>query len=105
MARIIDLQFDDKTYSIEYDRRSVYRLMSETSEDKNQLDQVIDFVYFGLLKHHKDEMPTKEEITDWLIVIDDLQGFATELANCIQETITSIKEDKERGNVKWGVRK
>ena len=126
MGRIIDIQFNDKTYTIEHDRASVYayfgnKLKQLENQDANiedikneelvkkvmssiTLDDIVDIVYYGLQKHHKDDMPSKDELFGLIVVLPNLEGFFTEVVNSIKEVLSAIKEDK-KGNATWGVRK
>lgn len=108
MARIIDLQFNDKTYSIEYNREAVLKLYTlKTDSVEDTMESAINLIYCGLLKHHKNEMPDREVIIEWLLSMgEDIQNFVEELQNCIQEVLNVIENDQKKSkNLKWGVRK
>lgn len=105
MARIIDLQFKDKTYSIEYNRESIVKLMSKRSQDKDTFDLAIDLIECGLMKNHKDETPDREEIIGWLLALgDDLKPFVEALQESVEAVINVIKDDQKSKNLKWVVR-
>ena len=84
MARIIDLQFNDKKYSIEYNREAVLKLYTLKDEQEDTMESAINLIYCGLLKHHKEEMPDREVIIGWLLSMgQDTKAFVEELQNCI----------------------
>ena len=106
MGRIIDLQFNDKTYSIEYNRESIVRLMANRSDDEDTFESAVKLIQCGLLKNHKNEMPDKEEIVGWLLSLgDDLPNFVRALQESVQAVIEVIQNDQKSKNLKWGVRK
>lgn len=107
MGRIIDIEFNDKTYSLEYDRYAVLKFMELQSNQKGDgVTSAINLVHCGLIKHHSQEMPENDEILGWLLVMgEDLEAFTQELSKCIEEVTTALQETKKSGNLKWGVRK
>lgn len=105
MARIIDLQFKDKTYSIEYNRESIVKLMAKRSQSDDTFDLAINLVECGLMKNHKNDMPDREEIIGWLLAMgDDLKPFVEALQKNVEEVINLIKDDQKSKNLKWVVR-
>ena len=106
MARIIDLEFNDKKYSIEYNREAVLKLFSLKKDDDDPMESAINLIYCGLMKHHKDEMPDREVIIEWLLAVgEDIKPFVEELQKCIQEVLEVVQADQKSKNFKWGVRK
>lgn len=107
MSKQIDIEFNDKKYTIEFNRETVLRLMEKQTKNKSQdgIDTAYDFIYFGLLKNHKDEMPDKDTILGWIVAMGEPQEFINAISECVQEVITVIESDKKQGNFKWGVRK
>ena len=106
MARIIDLQFNDKTYSIEYNRASVLKLFTLKSNDKDEIEGAIDLIYCGLLKHHENDMPDRDEIVGWVLAMgEDIKPFLEELQKSIQKTLELVQSEQKSKNLKWGVRK
>lgn len=104
MGRKIDLEINGNTFTIEYDRASVYKYIANKEDSETiTIEDAVDLVYFGLLKNHEEEMPTKDDIFGWLLGIEDLTAFYTEVTKSIEEVLTAIEQDK-KGNVKWGVR-
>jgi len=106
MARIIDLEFKDKAYMIEYNRESVIKVMSNRKDDDDTFDIAITLIECGLLKHHKNDMPDREDIVSWLLNMgDDLQKFVEALEDSVKEVLEVIQSDQKSKNLKWGVRK
>jgi hypothetical protein len=106
MARIIDLQFNDKTYSIEYNREAVLKIFSLKNDENDEMENAINLIYCGLLKHHRNEMPDREVIIEWLLALgEDTHAFISELQQCIQEVLEVVQKDQKSKNLKWGVRK
>lgn len=97
--KVINLSFYDKEYTIEYNRASVLKVIS--NESKEPLDQVVNLIKCGLIKHHEKEMPSDDEIKGWLLALgDDMQEFANALQEMVQEVLNTFKEDRK--NLKWG---
>lgn len=106
MGRIIDLTFNDKTYSIEYNRESVLKVMSNRKDDDDLIDMSISLIQCGLLKNHKDEMPSRDEVIAWLLSLgEDLPKFVEALQESVQEVLNVIQDEQKSKNLKWGVRK
>ena len=105
MARIIDLEFNDKKYSIEYNRESIVKLMSVSKND-DLMENAVSLIECGLYKHHKEDMPDRDSIIGWLLVLgDDLKDFVEALQESVEEVLKVIQNDQNSKNVKWGVRK
>ncbi len=106
MARIIDLDFNDKKYSIEYNRIAIVKLMAERDENDDTFDSAVKLIKCGLLKNHEKDMPTDDDIAGWLLSLgDDLQAFVEALQESVQSVLEIIEKDKKAKNLKWGVRK
>lgn len=98
MARKIELEFYDKKYTIEYNRASVKEVL--LANDKDQLGQVVALIKAGLLIHHKDEMPTDDEIFGWVMAMgEEVKQFAEALQEMIQEVVSTFENDRK--NLKW----
>lgn len=105
MARVIEIEFNDKTYLIEYNRRAVVKFMTSQSKNNDDFEVAINLIKCGLLKHHEKELPTDDVIFGWVLAMgDDAKNFIKALKECIEEVITTIKADKETSGFKWGVR-
>ena len=105
MARIIDIEYNSKHYVIEYNRSALFDLAQKGGFQEGvepTFDTIVEIVRYGLQKHHKDDMPTDDEIKELIFDIEDIEGFVKELGNCISETANALKE--KQGNAKWGVR-
>ena len=96
----IELEFYDKKYTIEFNRTSV-REVIKTQDDDNTIQQVINLVKSGLIMHHKDNMPSDDEVFGWLIGLGDgLGSFAEALRDMVQDVLEVLKNDGK--NLKWG---
>lgn len=101
MARI-NLSFYDKDYTIEYNRAIVKKYLSNQQklETLDPIDQVLALIEYGLEMHHKDDMPSRDVIFDWVMALgDSLAEFVEALKDLIQGAIASIEEDRK--NLKW----
>ena len=106
MGRIIDLQFNDKNYSIEYNRESIVKLMENYDEKAPTIEIAIKLIQCGLMKNHQHEMPEKEQIVSWLLMLgDDLPKFVEALQESVQEVLKVIESEQKTKNLKWVVRK
>ena len=98
MARQIKLSFKDKDYIIEYNRMSVKQVLKIKTED--DIDQVIALIKAGLTMHHKDELPSDDEIFGWVLALDeDTTEFAKALQEMVQDVLDTFKDDRK--NLKW----
>ena len=98
MARKIELEFYDKTYTIEYNRASVKEIILNNKQDT--IEQVVVLIKSGLVIHHKDNMPTDEEIFGWVVALgEDVKEFATALQEMVQEVLDTFESDRK--NLKW----
>ena len=98
MARKIELEFYDNTYIIEYTRASVKEIFLK--EGKDEIEQVVALIKGGLQLHHKDNMPTDDEIFGWVMALgEDLKPFAEALQAMVQEVLETFKTDRK--NLKW----
>ena len=98
MARKIELEFYDKKYTIEYNRASVKEIILNNKQDT--IEQVVVLIKSGLVIHHKDNMPTDEEIFGWVVALgEDVKEFATALQEMVQEVLDTFESDRK--NLKW----
>ena len=106
MARIIDVEFSDKKYTIEYNRRSVVEFMTMQNDSDNSIKVATKLIQCGLLKHHEHELPSEDEIVGWVIAMgEDAPKFVEALKTCIDDVLATIKADKEnKSGFKWGIR-
>ncbi len=105
MARKIDIEYNSKKYIIEYNRGALFDLAQNGGFKDGvepNFDTIVQIIKYGLLKNHKDNMPTDDEIKELLFDLDDIEGFVSELGKCISETTNALKE--KQGNAKWEVR-
>lgn len=99
MGRKIELEFYDKKYVIEYNRSSVREVLNNKSDD--DLENAIILIKSGLVMHHKDELPSDEDIFAWVMALgDDISEFANALREMVQGVLDTFKEDRK--NLKWG---
>lgn len=105
MARVIEINFNDKTYLIEYNRRAVLNFMASQTKESDDFASAVKLIKCGLLKHHEKEMPSDDEIFGWVILMgEDAKAFVSALKDSVQEVIEVIKAEKEKSGFKWGVR-
>lgn len=101
MARI-ELSFYDKDYVIEFNRASIkefFKLKSKKSDD--ELDEVVALIKCGLVMHHKDDMPSDEDVFGWVLAMgESIKDFASALHEMVQDTLTTLETDRK--NLKWG---
>ena len=98
MARI-NLSFNDKDYVIEYNRASIKEFL-KVKDKLDDLDQVIALIKCGLTMHHKNDMPTDDEVFGWVLAMgDEVKDFAEALREMVEEALNAIKT--ERKNLKW----
>lgn len=109
MARKITIEFNDKTYIIEYNRKAVAKLFAEINDKKSALDGVdssILMIKYGLLKNHSNDLPDDDTICGWVLQLgDSAEQFVKTLQELIQEVLQTVQSEQKQGNLKWGVEK
>lgn len=108
MAKRIKLKFYDKEYIIEYANRSeVKEYFAELGKvkDDNSIENGIKALTIllkaGLVEHHKEEMPTDEELGRWATSIPNTKKFFETLMSMVQEVVNAIDNDTK--NLNWEV--
>lgn len=109
MARI-KLKFHDKTYIIEYANRiEVKQYFAELTQLKDEdekdiasgVKKLVLLIKAGLVEHHKDDMPSDEEIERWATSMPDAKKFFDKLMSMVQEVVSLIDDDTK--NLSWEV--
>lgn len=98
MARI-ELSFQDKKYTIEYNRASIKEFIAVRNKGSD-FDKAVALIKCGLLKHHSQEMPDDDAVLGWVMAMgEDLKDFIEALQGLIQDALNVIKADRK--NLKW----
>ena len=98
MARI-ELSFYDKNYVIEFNRASVKGFL-QVKDKGDELDQVVALIKSGLLMHHKDDMPSDDEVFGWVMAMgEDIKPFAETLQEMVRDVLNALESDRK--NLKW----
>lgn len=98
MARI-ELSFNDKNYTIEYDRASIREFL-KSKDGKDDIEQIICLVKCGLIKNHKNDMPSDDDIFGWVMAMgENVEAFADALHGMVQDVLDTFKSDAK--NLKW----
>lgn len=105
----IKLKFYDKTYIIEFANRAVVKnYFAELSKIENEDDDfekgikaLVLLLKAGLVKHHKEDMPSDEELERWATSIPNAKEFYEKLMSMVQEVVSLV--DKDRKNTSWEV--
>ncbi|MBO4541899.1 MAG: hypothetical protein J5725_01825 [Bacteroidales bacterium] len=106
MGRTISLTLGDKTYTLEFNRKTLLKASdtqdkmsaSETASERYEI--LTELVYDALLKNHPDI--TLEEAGKIFDSIDDLEGFVKALLTVMEDSVNALKEIK--GNARWEVK-
>lgn len=108
MGRKIKLQFKDKTYIIEYaNRLEVKKYFVQLNELNGKDDfesgvkALVLLVKAGLVAHHSNEMPSDEDLENWVISIPNANKFYEQLMSMVQDVISTIESDTK--NLNWEV--
>lgn len=107
MARI-ELSFYDKKYVIEFDRESVKEffrqkdeILKESDDPIDNAEQLVAFIKCGLIKHHKNDMPSDDDIFGWVMAMgEDAMPFMEALRDMVNDVLTVVQTDRK--NLKWG---
>ena len=109
MGRTIDIELvlenKTKTLTIEYDRETVLQLMEAQGKETSGVGSAIDLLYYGCLKHHRKDMPTREELALLIVSVEDAEGLIQILTEMIKEVVDAFQQAKTKGNSKWVERK
>ena len=94
MARKIELEFYDKKYIIEYNRKAVADVVR--FKGKDDIDVVVNLIKCGLSKNHEKDMPSDDEIIGWVMALgDDLTAFAEALKELVQDVLNTFENDRK----------
>lgn len=105
MARIIDIEFNGKQYTVEYNRIALLMLAQNKVNEDETISSLVNLLHYGLYKHHKNDMPSDDELLDLLNSVDDLEGFMQVLGECVRETAQAIQDNSNQPkNAKWVAR-
>lgn len=107
MANTITLKVQDKTYTLEFNRRVIMKMEEDgiVSQDNTELEKK-PFSYMGklarysFLKNHPDL--SQKEIDDIFDEIGDLVGFFTAVAEMLKECVEGLNKGENKGNATWG---
>lgn len=107
MGRTLDITIDGKDFTIEYDRESTLQLMEAQEKENSGVGSAIDLLYYGCLKHHRKDMPTREDLALLMVSVDDFEGLVKVLTDMVQEVVNAFQKNnsEKTKNFKWGVRK
>ena len=107
MAKIINLEYKDEKFTLEYNRNSVKTLVDKYNcklDSESTVDIILhlpEMFSCAFIKHHPRIKLTKiNEIFD---TIQDKTGLAVKLIEMINESINTLIEDGEtkEGNAVW----
>ena len=63
-------------------------------------EQIINLVKCGLTKHHKDDMPSDDDIFGWVMAMgESVKDFAEALHEMVQGVLDTFKTETK--NLKW----
>ena len=105
MGRIIKLEVGEKTYTLEFNRRTLLLAGDIQAKVKNaktaaeQFSVLCDLVRVAFLKNHPNI--TQEEVDDIIEHIDDLDAFTKALTEILEASVDVLKSNK--GNAHWEV--
>lgn len=105
MGRIIKLEVGEKTYNLEFNRRTLLLaadaegVVNQLESKADQYDALCKFIRIAFLKNYPDI--TLDEVADIVDSIDDLEGFIQALIGIVEGSIDLFKQNK--GNAHWEV--
>ena len=106
MGRTINLTVGEKTYVLEFTRRTLLlasdiekEITNKTSNYENYLG-ICKLARTGFLMHHPDI--TQEEVNNIVDGIDDLEGFIKALGEIMRGSVDVVETEK-KGNSHWEV--
>ena len=101
----IKLTYDDKEYELEYNRQSVKTMESRgfvldemTSKPMTMIPMLYEGAFIKNCRGIKHQ--TMDDIYDG---ISDKTGFIQALAEMYAETLSTLTEDNDQGNVTWAM--
>ena len=102
MGRIIKLQFNDKEYKLEFNRKSLLEIADIKFDEKSiqsNYEGLVKLVKSAFMMHHPEI--TKDEVESIIASIEDLSGFIGALSQIIQASVDTFNQSK--GNAHWEV--
>lgn len=106
MGRIIEIEVGEKTYILEFNRRTLLRAVDIQAKVKKELPAIeqfnllCEFIRIAFLKNHPDI--TQAEVDSVIDALDDFEGFIESLTKVLEESVNVLKEKK--GNARWEVK-
>ena len=105
MGNIIKLEYNNKEYLLEFNRRTIVAMEvegligknSEELQKKNPIEFLYKFIGYAFRKNHPEL--SQKEIDEIIDNIGDLQAFATEIGKILQASISTVEGNQ--GNAKW----
>lgn len=105
MGRIITIEKGDKTYTLEFNRRTlllatdIQEKVNKANTNASRYTALCEFIRIAFLKNHPDI--EQAEVDDLIESIDDFNGFIEALTKIMEASVEVLKQEK--GNVKWVV--
>lgn len=109
MANSITIKVQDtgKQYKLAFNRRTLVLMEEEgiiekmsSSAKSKPLSTIYDFIHFAFLRYHP--TITKEETTQIIDQIGDLEGFIKALVEILENDIKAVQNGGNEGNAIWG---
>ena len=105
MGRIIKLEVGQKTYTLEFNRRTlllagdIQARVQKAKTAAEQFSVLCDLIRVAFLKNHPDI--SQQEVDEVIEHIDDLDGFTKALTEILEASVDVLKSNK--GNAHWEV--
>ena len=107
MGRIIKLEVDKETYTLEFNRRTLL-LASEIQEEFKDNSSIAEkftvlskLARIAFLKNHPNI--TQDEVDNIIDSIEDLDGFFKSITEIMESSVDVLKTQK-KGNARWEVK-
>ena len=106
MGRTINLTVGEKTYTLEFTRRTllqasdIQQKIKDTNSIAENYEVICKLAYTSFLKNHPEI--TQQDVDDIVDGIDDLEGFVKALTEILEGSVNTLNTEK-KGNSHWEV--
>ena len=102
----IKVNYHGKEYIIEYANRIEVKnyfvelsKLDKTDDFENSIKSLVLLIKAGLVKNHSHEMPSDDDIANWVVSMPKAQEFYKKLMSMVQEVVNVIENDTK--NLAW----
>lgn len=106
MGNIIKVKYDNKDYTLEFNRRVILKMEADgflgkkgkELQENNPLEYAYILIGYAFVKNHP--AMSQNEVADIIDQVGDFEGFVEAIAEIMKASIETFNKG-EQGNAKW----